>query len=285
METFKLAKRDIVLGVRKKMRYPVFVIVCLIGCMNFSGLMEDGLELFGKSNPSMANCFAFIFQGIEPMIRKNTMSEFVIPPVWLMLMLLYLLMPLDYPIKSMEVWGSQYLIRTSRRSWWNAKCIYTIVINILTFLLQIMIIFLFCLIKQMPISMHNNQKFYEALYGGNGVHSSLEISVWGNILLLIVLPLLGIVAMSMFQLFVAVWINPYIAYLLSIGILVCSVLLDSPILLANHTMTIRSALVCENGIGIGEAILWCIGIMALVWIMGVLFVKKKDMLVLKKEDV
>ena len=62
METFKLAKRDIVLGVRKKMRYPVFVIVCLIGCMNFSGLMEDGLELFGKSNPSMANCFAFIFQ-------------------------------------------------------------------------------------------------------------------------------------------------------------------------------------------------------------------------------
>lgn len=283
MKTFKLAKRDIVLGMWKKIRYLAFVIVCLIGCINFSGLMEEGAELFGKTNPSMADCLAFIFRGIEPMIRKDTMSEFVIPPIWLMLMLLYLLMPLDYPIKSMEVWGSQYLIRTNRRCWWNAKCIYTIVVNIFTFLLQIVTVFLFCVGKKMSISMHNNQMFYEALYGSNIDDSALDIR--GNLLLLIVLPLLGIVAMSMLQLFVSVWINPYIAYLISIVILVCSVLLNSPVLLANHMMTIRSALVCKSGIRTEEAVFWCVGIIACAWIVGALLVKKKDMLVLKKEDV
>lgn len=282
MKVFKLVKRDIVLGMWKKVRYLAFAIVCVIGCMNFSSLMQDSLEVFGKTNPSMADCLAFVFRGTEPMIQKDVTSEFIIPPIWLMLMLLYLLMPLDYPVKSMEGWGSQYLVRANRRSWWNAKCIYTMSVNVITFLLQMVIILLFCLIKQMPVSMQNHQMFYEMIYE---VDSTVRMSVWDNILLLIVLPLLGIIAMSMLQLFVAVWLNPYIAYLSSIVIIVCSVLLNSPALLANHTMAIRSVLVCEGGIKNEEAILWCIGIVVFVWIMGIMFVKKKDMLVLKKEDI
>lgn len=285
MKVFKLAKRDLQLGMWKKARYIVFLIVCVVGCMNFATLITEGTELFGNSAPSMADCLAYIFQGIEPMVRKEAMSEFHIPPIWLMLMLLYLLMPLDYPVKSMEVWGSQYLIRVNRRSWWSAKCIYTIGVNVFTFTLHIFIVFLFCVVKRIPISMHNSKAFYEALYGGVTVRFQSSLSAQENIILLIVLPLLGIISMSMLQLFMAIWINPYVAYLISIVLLVYSVYLNHPALLANQTMTIRSLLVDEKGIAPLEGIQWCVGICIFVSVLGMFLVKGKDMLVLKKEDV
>ena len=91
--------------------------------------------------------------------------------------------------------------------------------------------------------------------------------------------------MSMLQLFMAIWINPYVAYLISIVLLVYSVYLNHPALLANQTMTIRSLLVDEKGIAPLEGIQWCVGICIFVSVLGMFLVKGKDMLVLKKEDV
>lgn len=284
MKVYKMAGIDLALGTWKKVRYLIFAVVCAFTCVNFEDMVTYA-ELPGGTQLSLADVLAYTFRGTEPMIRKIVMEEFFIPPVWLVLMLLCLLMPLDYPVRSMEGWGSQYLIRADRRKWWSAKCIYTLGVNVLTLMLAVFIMSLFCLIKGMPLSMNNSTVFYEGLFGSVTGNFHGGLSGVQNFLLVFVLPLAGISAMSMIQLFVAVWVNPFVAYLVSMGMLVLSVYDNKPWLLANHMMAMRSVLIDKEGISPVVGIAWCLAICIFIFVTGLLLVKKKDMLVFKKEEV
>lgn len=277
MKLFKMVKTDLYLGVWRKWRFLVFIGICLLACSSFWQMAQSLMENYGEMTFSMADCMAYILRG------RAINEEFYLPPIWLMLILMCLMIPLDYPVRSMEGWGSQYLIRVNRKSWWLSKCLYVIGANTLTFGIFMIVITLFCTWKEVSLSLENSGELYQIVFG-EVLYNVLELSTWENLLLLIVLPLFGLYAMSLLQLFVAMWVSPLVAYILSMIILVFSVYANAPWLIGNHTMAIRSQLIDPDGIrvidGIGCSLLLCI----IVVIAGFFCIHRKDMLVLKKEE-
>jgi hypothetical protein len=202
--------------------------------------------------------------------------------MWMLLMMLELLMPLDYPAKSMELWGCPYILRTSRKTWWNAKCLYTLTVVGLTELIRIAAVTAYCCAAGVSLSMENDPAFYRIIFGAAEINFSGALTPWQNTLLLLVVPALGIMAMSMAQLFISVWLHPVIAYLASMVWLIASVFTNNPVLTGNCTMAIRSALIDAGGLSAGSEIISCAAFIAGFWLLGLLAVRRKDIFVMKK---
>lgn len=115
----------------------------------------------GRCRLTLADSLAFVCQGIAPASGNTGMESFVMPVTWLLFMMLQLLIPLDHPVHSMELWGSQYLVRTGRRSWWLSKSIYTLAVNLLSFGIYLCTAILFCAAHSISLTMDGNAGFYK----------------------------------------------------------------------------------------------------------------------------
>lgn len=283
MKLFKIMKTDLYLGVWKKWRFLIFIGICFLTCSSFWQMVQSYTANCGEATFSMADCMAFVLKGVPEMKGKSLGEEFFLPSIWLILILMCLMIPLDYPVRSMEGWGSQYLIRTSRKLWWLSKCIYVIGANTLTYGVYLIITALFCVWKNVSLSFENNGEFYQSVFG-EVLNHSLNLSSSENALLLVGIPLLGLYAMSLLQLFLSVWLSPLMAYILSMVILVFSVYAEVPWLIGNNTMAIRSDLINPEGIQIFHEIGCSLFLCIVVIIAGLLCIHRKDMLVLKREE-
>lgn len=284
MKVFKLAVLDIFQGTWLKLRYLIFVFVLLMFFGNFQSMMDSYIAMSGDAGLTLADSLAFVCQGIAPASENAGMESFVMPVAWLLFMMLQLLMPLDHPVHSMELWGSQYLARTGRRSWWFSKSIYILAVNLLAFGIYLCTAVLFCAAHGIKLTMDGSAGFYKMLFGAADLSDFQMLSISENILLLIVLPLAAICAMSMIQLFISVWFHPIAAYLVTVSLLVLSVFFRQPWLLGNHGMAIRSAMIDSSGILTSTAVLWCVGFYMAAFFIGLICIRKKDMSGLKKEE-
>lgn len=284
MKVFKLAVLDIFQGTWLKIRYLVFVFVLLMFLENFQIMTDSYMAMSGDAGLTLADSLTFVCQGLRRH-RKCRYGEFC-NAGWrgCFLLMLQILMPLDYPVHSMELWGSQYLVRTGRRFWWLSKSIYILAVNLLTFGIYLCTAVLFCAVHGIGLTMDGSAGFYKMLFGAADLSDFQMLSVSENILLLIVLPLAAICAMSMMQLFISVWFHPIAAYLVTVSILVLSVFFRQPWLLGNHGMAIRSAMIDGGGIAPYTAVLWCAGFYIAVFLIGLICIRKKDMSGLKKEE-
>jgi hypothetical protein len=198
-------------------------------------------------------------------------------------MMFEFLMPLDYPVKSMELWGYPYIIHTNRKIWWNAKCLYTLSVIGITELVKLAVIAVYCCIHGISLSMDNNVSFYEVIFGAAYFNLSGGLTPSQNFMLLIVVPALGVMAMGIVQLFISVWLHPIIAYLFTMIWLIASVFLINPVLLGNCTMPIRNVLIDVEGLSFGVEVVSCVAFIAVFWLIGLAMVRKKDIYVMKRE--
>lgn len=282
MKTFRLLKLDLRNGILRKWRYAAYCAVCLF-CCNIFGIFRAniGAEL-GITELHLADCIAYLICGTVPGIRLLASNEFELSAMWMLLMMLELLMPLDYPAKSMELWGYPYILRTSRRSWWNSKCLYTLSVIVITELIKLTAIMAYCCAAGVSLSTENDPAFYRIIFGAAEINFSGALTPWQNVLILMVVPALGVMGMSMVQLFISVWLHPVVAYLVSMVWLVASVFLNHPALLGNCTMAIRSGLIDNQGLSMGSEVVACAAFIAIFWILGLLAVRRKDIFVMKK---
>lgn len=284
MKGFKLSLLDIFQGTWLKIRYLVLILSVLLLCSNFLSTAEAYMDITGNHDLSLADCLAFIIQGTTPGNRNNAMESFVMPTTWLLFMLLQLLLPLDHPPRSKELWGCQYMVRTSRRLWWVSKSAYTLAVNLLGFGLYLITAAIFCAASHIPLSMSGSEGFYRLLFGAADLSGFSMVTAAQNAILLIALPLAALWAMSMIQLFLSIWLNPFVAYFTSVCILVLSAWFDVPWLLGNHAMAIRSSFIDSRGIEPATAAIWCLAVGAAVFAAGWIGIRKMDMSVLKKEE-
>ncbi|MGN1191337.1 MAG: hypothetical protein ACI4S0_01585 [Dorea sp.] len=283
MKTFKLWHMDIRNGCLGKVRYLIFFAVCLF-CCNIFGIFQSNLMTeFQIEGFHMADCIAYMIHGSLPGNRMAATDRFEFSAMWMILLMFQFLIPLDYPVKTMELWGYPYFMHSSRRSWWNAKCMYVLSTNVLTEIIKFSAVIMYCLVKHIPLSMQNNPLFYEIIFGDAKLNFSAAFSSGQNIMLLLVIPLLGIMAMSIVQLFLSVWIHPIIAYLGTIAWLIASVFAIHPLLIGNCTMPIRNLLIDEDGLPSIMEVSVCILSMIVFWTGGLWLVKRKDIFVMKRE--
>jgi hypothetical protein len=131
--------------------------------------------------------------------------------------------------------------------------------------------------------MDNNVTFYGIIFGAARLNLSGVLTPIQNILLLIVVPTLGVMAMGIVQLFISVWLHPIVAYLFTVVWLIASVFLINPVLLGNCTMPIRNVLIDVEGLSFRVEVISCVAFIAVFWLIGLVMVRKKDIYVMKRE--
>lgn len=281
MKTCKLLKIDLYNGLCFKVRYLVFIGLSIFACYITYNMQSNLPEELSVGSLHISDYIAYIIGGSVPM-KPNTEFEFSI--MWFTIMVFQLLMPLDYPSGSMDLWGYPYFTHTSRTIWWRAKYFYVILVNIFTELLFLLSVLIFGFFTKMELSLKNNPKFFEAIFSMADFHREGSYTFIANIVLLIMIPLLGIMAMSLIQLFVSVFVHPVIAYMISLVWLFLSLFRIHPLLLGNLTMIIRQNRIFPVGISVKSALIVTACIIIGVYIVGLYVMKQKDIFVMRRES-
>ncbi len=285
MKLFRQLYCDCRIGVWKKVRYLLLAAIVIMRCME----MPDSqllVEIVGSGDGrlSLADCMAVIFNGSYPMNRFGSVDAFRIPPGWMIMLFLLMILPLDYPWKSMDLWGNQYTVRQTKRQWWLGKCLYTIGIELIGFSIIIGSAVLYCLYKGYGMVWTNNYELYRNLFGWCTLNFTTALSPRKNLVLLVICPLCGILAMSLLQLWISVWIHPAAAYLVSVVMLLLTAYGDYFWLPGNYSMAYRSNYIDVQGIQPSVEILISVLLSVAVITIGTIVIRKKDIIALKKVD-
>ncbi|MEI3375767.1 MAG: hypothetical protein V8R00_07545 [Coprococcus catus] len=282
MKLFKIVLIDWKISVRKKLRYIVLILVSYINCCQFkTGYLDAGIRC---DKIFLADCLAFMQQGVQPLKYLSGMDEYYIPPAWILWLFIIFLAPLDYPGKSKNLWGCQYIIRMNKSYWWFSKCIYTVFVNLWSFSIYIITVVAFCLANGYVISFKYNESIYEYLFGNMVKVNGSIFTEWNNIVGLIMLPIVAIIAISYIQLLLSVYVNPVIAYACTIIGLMISAYDSKFCLLGNSLMAVRLSLFTANGVKIENALVFCIVVCITVIVIGLILVKKYDFGLCKEEE-
>ena len=276
--SFDILKVDLRLGFRQKWRWALLAVVYLAGFYEFHTLAGYYLSE-NRETLSLADALASIFKGAYPIVRNHSvMTDFALPTIWLFMMAVLLVMALDYPVKSLEAWGSQYITRIGRRRWWNSKCLYILVLAAAEYGMLLLETLILCRAYGVRLSWISSAGFYESIFAETGGVFSEALLVRQNLLLLVVLPLAGLITMMMIQLFLSVWVPAIFAYLLSIAALIFTVYSDTPFLPGNYLMAIRSGWIDPEGIPASTGMLYCVCISAGIWIAGAFLIRHRDLM-------
>ncbi len=284
MKLFKYFCCDCRIGIWKKIRYLLLTAVVIMRCMELPEPLFLVETMGGGGTLTLADCMAVIFNGAYPMNRFGGQDSFRIPPGWMIMLFLLMILPLDYPWKSMDLWGHQYTIRQTKRQWWLGKCLYTIWVELFGFTSVIGTAVLFCLCKGYALAWTNNYELYRSLFGWCTLNFTAPLSPGQNLVLLVICPLCGILVMSLLQLCITVWIHPAVAYLFSVVTLLFTAYGDYFWLPGNYCMAYRSVYIDVQGIRPKVEILVSVLLSLAVIIIGTVVIRKKDIIALKKVD-
>lgn len=276
MRTFKLASIDIRLGGIYKKRYLVLILLCGFYGYIFQTYMQNLDSVLGIKDYGMGDLFAFVHCGTIPGIRMLRQRTYEISYIWLTLVMLQLLLPLDYPASAMENWGYPYAVSSSRRQWWIAKCVYTMAVNLIGAFLETASFMASCLASGTDISLACHSQVAEVVFSSANLSLSGTLSTGQTVYLLLIAPTLGIMAMSMVLLLLSVKFGRVTAYVLGTAWIIASIFINHPLLPGNCTMAIRSSLIDAEGISPGVQTASCFGIMAAAVILGILMIRRKD---------
>lgn len=271
MRTFKLASIDIRLGGIYKKRYLVLILLCGFYGYIFQTHMQNLDSVLGIKDYGMGDLFAFVHCGTIPGIRMLKISY-----MWLTLVMLQLLLPLDYPASAMENWGYPYAVSSSRRQWWIAKCVYTMAVNLIGAFLETASFMASCLASGTDVSLVCHSQVAEVVFSSANLSLSGTLSAGQTVYLLLIAPTLGIMAMSMVLLLLSVKFGRVTAYVLGTAWIIASIFINHPLLPGNCTMAIRSSLIDAEGISPGVQTASCFGIMAAAVLLGILMIRRKD---------
>ncbi len=237
-------KHDIVQGFiynRKK-----FVLILLFFCVIclFCNREINTLEKLGyiNSNPGMVEYILYFSEGMREYI-PNSEIPFQIPFAWLSVNLLLAYIIGDYVIKDLHTIGTQMIIRSSQRKIWIfGKIVYCIFCVLFVYLLETFVCFLFGLFSE-NIHLNISQNIWEIFYGINPSLYSLPELISG----LILLPVFTSIVISIFQVFLTIYIKPIYSFIVISVYMIASAYWKSYMLIGNYSMFLRNWRICEKG--------------------------------------
>ena len=276
MKIFRVACADMIIGGILKKRYFVMIMLCAYCSYVFHVFVSNLESVYGIREIGLGDMIAFVHCGTIPGIRMIQQREFELSYMWLTLIMLHLFLPLDYPLYAMENWGYPYIVKSSRKQWWLAKCIYTLMVNLIGISMEIVTFLGGCLISGFGLGLKCHSQAAEIIFGSADGSFSGTLTTGQSFFLLIVAPMLGIMAMSMVLLLLSVTFGRVVAYVIGAGWIFASVFAVHPLLPGNCTMAIRSSWIDAEGMGVEIQVASCLGIVAAAMILGILMIRRKD---------
>lgn len=243
---YKLIKHDLLIGIfYAKLKYvPVFLIFIFL-CAHFQNMADISFSHgITSSYPSFSDYLIDIFKGME-IYQKN--KPFEIPVSWLMINIYIAYLVSFYPFQDLNGYGQQIILHSkNRKQWWLSKCIWNISTVLTFYLIGYLVIFLFLLFSG-NFSLPRNKDINLLISNVNTANLQLE----SVILIGFILPIITSIAISLFQLSLAMFCKPILSCIIIISLLVVSAYSTSPLLLGNYLMILRNNLISLNN-GVSE---------------------------------
>jgi hypothetical protein len=247
---FKLLRYDLWAGFsQNKAKYLVallaFITLCVLYRSQTQTLWVDdgkgGLQLFSGGR-SISDYLIFMFKGIDVYVPSPS-NPFTVPIFWMILQVLVAFLVSVYPTDDLRTYALNVLTRVrSRRVWWAAKIVWTVLTVCSFYLLCLAVVVVFALLTGdgalLPISAIS-------LYS-NGIDAlALSSAELCGILLL---PVFVSVALSVAQVSLSFVIKPALSFLSVMAYCTASAYLYSPFLLGDYSMILRNGLVMGGGL-------------------------------------
>lgn len=262
MNWFKLVGHDLRCGLLR-LRYIIAAMLAIIPCLEFL----FSLNAIDKTG-SWMDYLLYTFRGIGAVDKSDPTRSINLPFVWLLIMSASLFVNLDYMLLDLTNNGQQIIIRSqSRKGWYFAKCVWNLASTMLFFVLLACVELVFVGITGGLLSANNTEDAFMNLFGMVTFDVILLTKVQGMIIALL-LPYLTAAALGMLEMTLCLFVKPVVSYLICMAILVLSVYWDSPFVLGNGAMTIRSGLIASKGQDIVVSILIDIAVIGVCIIVG-----------------
>lgn len=189
---------------------------------------------------------------------------------------------LHYPFNDLHGYGRQVLVLSrSRQNWWYSKCMTNAVWAVAYFLVSIIVIFIFCLFNGIQISL--------SVTGAGAEFGRSIIEDLGNrnyplrsiITVVFVMPILVSITVTVFQLFLSIFIKPIYSYIISVLL----VYIGEGNIIFNYLFVSCYAVPYNNSLFAGETglsttvgVIYCLVLILISVFGGSLIFKKYDIL-------
>lgn len=216
-------------------------------------------KLTGEDS-SLSGLWIMSFVGIREYVKSQD-GRFEIPVLWMLFQAYILFMVCDYISEGMSGYGVLAFIRTKNRKKWIAVKTLTGFVAVIFYYIQY-----FCIMSG-------------AIWLSGGSWSSgfqNSFHTFSYRLTITILPLVMTIALFMLQNMLCIITVPFIAYMISLGILIVSAYIQSPFLIGNYAMLLRNSIFSENGLSTGLGLVICGLVMVTVLLLSMIYITHYD---------
>ncbi|MGN0005378.1 MAG: hypothetical protein ACI37Z_05350 [Candidatus Gastranaerophilaceae bacterium] len=278
MKLIKLALFDLRRGIREEwIKFAFAFIVCIACC----SLMCYQLTLYKQANNINDNVsitvMDFILYNLRGMklYSPNMDGQYLLPAVWMFNQVMIALIVGYYPVRDLNGYGKNTLLRTqSRARWLLSKLMWIVCMVTLYYVVIYSASFIFALFTGNSLSFMPGNYITRLFYDIN----LQDIYVENFVIFIIVMPLLTSIVASILQVMMSYIIGPFISFVAIIVIMLSSTYISNPALIGNASMVIRSRFATPVGFTAEENVL-CLAIYLIsALIIGFIYFRNKDIL-------
>lgn len=202
-----------------------------------------GCIMVVQSSKQMENFGCMTFQetvlavllGCKPLMSLPVEERAMIPIVWLTLQIYLMYIIGGYPMRDLEEYGINLIIRTTKKGkWWISKCIWGILITILYYCIGIFVCFCSTLISGGDM-MGIHKSFDELCQGYFSQMGMLQFLLIGFIL-----PIAASILTTLIQLLFMTFSKEIIGYIICVLMMVGSIYYENSIFYMRNAMTTRT---------------------------------------------
>lgn len=281
MKFFNLVKHDFINGIFRRKIYLLIPLLFIFMCFDCNWFITVINQRGFNSDPgTFMDYVIYIFRGMAPFAPESNPEGFRFPTTWLILFIFSSYTSLSYPFDDLNTWGQQIIIRVCNRTqWWLSKVLWNIASSISFFLLGIITVLVFCVIRGIPISFDNTEQItistFVELFS---LTASPVLSKSDALFICILSPFFVAMTLNLLQMVVALLTSPIVSFFASLSILILSAFWTNPFAIGNYAMIMRLSRFTSGGVSVlfGFALNLFICVVAVV--AGLIYFRKYDIL-------
>ncbi len=278
MKLFKLALFDLRRGIREEWIKLAFAFIVCIACctLMFSQLLQYNRDNGINENITIS-VMDFILYNLRGMklYSPNMDGQYLLPAVWMFNQVMIALIVGYYPVRDLNGYGKNTLLRTqSRARWLFSKLVWIVCMVIAYYVVIYSASFIFALFTGNSLSFMPGEYITMLFYDID----LQDIYVENFVIFIITMPLLTSIVVSIVQVMMSYIISPFISFLAIIVVMLSSTYISNPALIGNASMVIRSRFATPVGFTAEETVLYLAIYLIAALIIGFAYFGNKDIL-------
>ena len=211
-------------------------------------------------------------------------KHFSVPMLWLVSQLGSVLFTLEYPLRDLNLFGRQIIVRCEKRyQWWLSKCVWCLLSVWIYWLIGIIMMVVFCLIRWFPLSLTIDSETAASVlteFDTDFTFMASGKAFW----LLILVPMTMSALLCMLQMLISLLKNEITALCVSVIFIIWSMCSLNPIAFLNYAMMQRLSLFYHDGMNVFGGFAAALIMIVCCVLAGIDAFNRMDILEVKKNE-